>query len=108
MKERRAAGKIGWMGSDAAYAGVVCQYDPECPVHRHRPGTTCPVVYRKQRAAIRARQQRKAMWFSIFVNTIIVVLVIVSITHPEWIDAIGDWLAWLWPSLFGPNAGQSH
>lgn len=48
------------------------------------------------------------MWFSIFVNTIIVVLVIVSITHPEWIDAIGDWLAWLWPSLFGPNAGQSH
>lgn len=102
---REPAGKIWWVGSDAAYAGVMCQYDPECPVHRHRPGTTCPVVYRKQRAAIRARQQRKAMWFSIFVNTIIVVFVIVSITHPEWIDAIADWLAWLWPSLFGPTAG---
>ena len=48
------------------------------------------------------------MWFSIFVNAIIVAFVIVSITHPEWIDAIGDLLAWLWPSLFGPTAGQVH
>lgn len=77
-------------------------------MHRHRPGTMCPVVYRKQRAAIRARQQRKAMWLSVVVNTIIVVFVIVSIAHPEWIDAIGDWLAWLWPSLFGSAAGQVH
>lgn len=46
---------------DAAYAGVVSQYDPECPVHCRRPGTRCLVVYRKQRAVIRANQRRKAM-----------------------------------------------
>ena len=99
-------GKSWWRESDAAYAGVMCQYDPECPVHRHRPGTTCPVVYRKRRAAIRAKQQRKVMWFSITVNVIIVVFLAAIHMHPELLDAIGDWLAWLWPSMFGPTAGQ--
>lgn len=39
--------------------GGMCQYDPECPVHRHRPGTTCPVVYRKRMAVIREQEQRE-------------------------------------------------
>lgn len=86
----------------------MCQYDPECPVHRHRPETTCPVMYRKQRAAIRARQQRKTMWFSITLDAIIVIFLVATHMHPDLLDAIGDWLAWLCPSLFGPTAGQGH
>lgn len=39
--------------------GAMCQYDPECPVHRHRPGTTCPVVYRKRMAVIREQERRE-------------------------------------------------
>lgn len=89
---------------NAAYAGVVCQYDPECPMHR--PGMTCPVAYRKQRAAIQAKQRRKTMWFSVPVEAVVVAFLIVNTTHPEWIDTIAGWLAWLWPSLFGPTAGQ--
>lgn len=39
--------------------GAMCQYDPECPVHRHRPGTTCPVVYRKRMAVIPEQERRE-------------------------------------------------
>ena len=46
------------------------------------------------------------MWFSITVNAIIIVFLIAIQMHPELLDAIGDWLAWLRPSLFGPTAGQ--
>lgn len=44
---------------EETYANGVCQYDPECPVHRHRPGTTCPVVYRKRMAAAREAERRQ-------------------------------------------------
>lgn len=94
--------------SVSAYAGVMCQYDPECPVHRHRPGTTCPVVYRKQRAAIKAKQRRKAMCITIILYAIIIAFFIAIHMHPELLDAIGGWLARLWPSLFGPTSGQMH
>ena len=79
--------------SVSAYAGVMCQYDPECPVHRHRPGTTCPVVYRKQRAAIKAKQRRKAMCITIIMYAIIIAFFIAIHMHPEMLRAIGDWIA---------------
>ena len=64
------------------------------------------MVYRKQRAAIKAKQRRKAMWLCIIFYSVIIVFFIATQMHPELLDAIGDWLAWLWPSLFGPTAGQ--
>lgn len=39
--------------------GAMCQYDPECSIHRHRPGTTCPVMYRKRMAALREEERRE-------------------------------------------------
>lgn len=83
---------------------AMCQYDPECPVHRHRPGTTCPVVYRKMRAAERARQKRDAAIVSAVVYGIVFVVLIVTYLHPEVLTAIGDWLASVWPAMFGPRA----
>ena len=73
-------------------------------MHRHRPGTTRPVV-RKQRDAIRAKQQRKAMRLSITVGVIIVIFIITTHMRPKPLNATVSWLAWLWLSLFGPTAG---
>ena len=55
-----AYGQVPMHGiGEETYANGVCQYDPECPVHRHRPGTTCPVVYRKRMAAAREAERRQ-------------------------------------------------
>lgn len=48
----------------------MCQHDSECPV-----------VYRKQRAAARVNQRRKAVWFSATVDAIIAAFLIVNTTH---------------------------
>ena len=87
-----------------AMLGGMCQYDPECPVHRHRPGTTCPAVYRKMRAAEKARRQRQAAIIMLCVYVPVIVFFVVFITHPWMMDAVGSWLANLWPSVFGPRA----
>ena len=50
---------VGLVHACLAMLGGMCQYDPECPVHRHRPGTTCMVVYRKQKAAEKAAEQAR-------------------------------------------------
>lgn len=50
---------LGLVHACLAMLGAMCQYDPECPVHRHRPGTTCPVVYRKRMAVIREQERRE-------------------------------------------------
>ena len=84
--------------------GGICQYDPECPVHRHRPGTTCPVVYRKMRAAEKAQRRRRANIISLCIYVPIIVIFIVFATHPWMMDAVGSWLANLWPAVFGPGA----
>ena len=56
----RAYEQVPMYGSgEETYANGVCQYDSECPVHRHRPGTTCSVVYRKRMAAAREAEQRQ-------------------------------------------------
>ena len=48
------------------------------------------------------------MWLSIILYAIIIAFFIAIQMHPEMLDAIGGWLARLWPSLFGPTAGQVH
>ena len=94
---------LGLVHACLAMLGAMCQYDPECPVHRHRPGTTCPAVYRKMRAAERHKQRRKAQIFIIIVNSVVIVFLLSTYLHPELLTAIGDWLAALWPAMFAPK-----
>lgn len=76
-----------------AMLGGTCQYDPECPVHRHRPGTTCPAVYRKRRAAEREaerrqRQRDSVLGLVIFVVALVVGALILNQVFPGFLDAL--------------------
>lgn len=42
-----------YRSGEEANADGMCQYDSECPVHRHRLGATCQMVHRKRMAAAR-------------------------------------------------------
>lgn len=60
---------------------AMCQYDPECPVHRHRPGTTCPVVYRKRMAALREEERREEQRqdrIAALVSIVVLVVILVA------------------------------
>ncbi|WP_445343498.1 hypothetical protein [Bifidobacterium sp. ESL0819] len=50
-------------------------------------------MYRKQRAAIKAKQRRKAMCITIILYAIIIAFFIAIHMHPEMIHAIGGWIA---------------
>lgn len=87
--------RMGKSGKDlrASMLGGMCQYDPECPVHRHRPGTTCPAVYRKRRAAEREaerrqRQRDSALGLVIFVVALVVGALILNQVFPGFLDAL--------------------
>ncbi|WP_158336157.1 hypothetical protein [Bifidobacterium actinocoloniiforme] len=75
----------------------MCQYDPECPVHRHRPGTTCPVVYRKRMAVIREqerREQQRQDRIAVLVALVVVVVmfvigyVVASVVAPDFVAQV--------------------
>lgn len=78
---------------EEAYADAMCQYDPECPVHRHRPGTTCPVVYRKKMAAAREaehrqRQRDELIGIVVFVAVVIVGFAILNKVIPGFLSTL--------------------
>lgn len=76
----RACGQVSMHGSgEETYANGVCQYDPECPVHRHRPGTTCPVVYRKRMAAAREAERRQRQRDELIGVVVFVAVVIIGL-----------------------------
>ena len=75
----RAYERVSMHGSgEETYANGVCQYDPECPVHRHRPGTTCPVVYRKRMAAAREAERRQRQRDELIGVVVFIAVVIVG------------------------------
>lgn len=75
----RAYEQVSMHGSgEETYANGVCQYDPECPVHRHRPGTTCPVVYRKRMAAAREAERRQRQRDELIGVVVFIVVVIIG------------------------------
>ena len=90
----RACGQVSMHGSgEETYANGVCQYDPECPVHRHRPGTTCPVVYRKRMAAAREaerrqRQRDELIGIVVFVAVVIIGLAILNRVIPGFLSTL--------------------
>ena len=73
---------------------VMCQYDPECPVHRHRPGTTCPVVYRKRMAVARKEAERRqllvdlALGVSVFAVVLVGGVVLLNMLIPGFLDTL--------------------
>lgn len=62
----------------------MCQYDPDCPVTRHRPGTVCPEVLRKRKAADKAELKRFQNIVSVVMSLAVLVatIVIVSMMIP--------------------------
>lgn len=75
----RGYGQVSMHGfGEKTYAYDVCQYDPECPVHRHRPGTTCPVVYRKRMAAAREAERRQRQRDELIGVVVFIAVVIVG------------------------------
>ena len=66
-------------GLRATMVGLMCQYQPECPTTRHRPGTKCPVRVRIENHNRKVDEQnRQAVW------ALVVLLVIAGGAFAAW------------------------